>query len=67
MRYIQQGVGKSIFPRIFGVKKAKDAWKILNQEFQGSEKTIALKLQSLWKDFDNLKMEERESVRDFSL
>ncbi|XP_022849751.1 uncharacterized protein LOC111371808 [Olea europaea var. sylvestris] len=66
LRYIQQGVGKSIFPRIFGVKKAKDAWEILMQEFQGTEKTIALKLQSLWRDFDNLQMEERESVRVFS-
>ncbi|XP_022873160.1 uncharacterized protein LOC111392128 [Olea europaea var. sylvestris] len=66
LRYIQQGVGKSIFPRIFGVKKAKDAWEILMQEFQETEKTIALKLQSLWRDFDNLQMEERESVRVFS-
>ncbi|XP_022876705.1 uncharacterized protein LOC111394888 [Olea europaea var. sylvestris] len=66
LRYIQQGVGKSIFPRIFGVKKAKDAWEILMQEFQGMEKMIALKLQSLWTDFDNLQMEERESVRVFS-
>ena len=33
LRYIQQGVSKSIFPRIFGVKKAKNAWEILKQEF----------------------------------
>lgn len=38
----------------------------MKQEFQGTEKKIALKLQSLWKDFDNLKMEDRESVSDFS-
>ncbi|XP_047331160.1 uncharacterized protein LOC124934686 [Impatiens glandulifera] len=66
LRYIQQGVGKTIFPRIFGVKKAQDAWVIFKQEFQGTEKTIALKLQTLWKDFDNLKMEDREKVQDFS-
>ena len=66
LRYIQQGVSKSIFPRIFGVKIAKSAWEILKVEFEGSEKAISLKLQSLWKDFDNLAMKESESVRDFS-
>jgi len=29
LRIIQQGVSKVIYPRIFGVKKAKDAWDIL--------------------------------------
>ena len=33
LRYIQQGVRKFIFPRIFGVTKAKDARKILKLEF----------------------------------
>lgn len=32
LRYIQQRVEKSIFPCIFYVKNAKDAWKILNEE-----------------------------------
>ncbi|XP_047340082.1 uncharacterized protein LOC124943649 [Impatiens glandulifera] len=38
LRYIQQGVGKTIFLRIFGVKKAQDAWVILKQEFQDKSK-----------------------------
>lgn len=29
LRFIQQGVSKAIYPTIFGVKKAKDAWEIL--------------------------------------
>ncbi|KAL0345816.1 UNVERIFIED_CONTAM: hypothetical protein Sradi_4412900 [Sesamum radiatum] len=66
LRYIQQDVGRSIFPRIFGIKTVIEAWKILKLEFQGTERTIALKLQLLWRDFDNLKMEEQESIRDFS-
>lgn len=63
---IQQGVGKTIFPRIFGVMKAKDDWEILEQEFQGTEKTIVSKLQSLWRDIDNLHIEKWEKIQDFS-
>ncbi|CAL5392614.1 unnamed protein product [Camellia sinensis] len=32
---IQQGVSDSIFPKIMKVAKAKEAWDILRQEFQG--------------------------------
>lgn len=66
LRYLQQGVSKSIYPRISGAKKAKVAWDILKEEFQGSEKAITLRLQSLWRDFDNLSMRESETIRDFS-
>ena len=33
LRYIQQGVSNTIFPRIFGAKKAKEAWDILKKDF----------------------------------
>ncbi|PNX79108.1 copia-type polyprotein, partial [Trifolium pratense] len=65
LRFIQQGVSKAIYPRIFGVKKAKDAWEILKTEFQGSSKVISIKLQSLWSQFENLAMKEGEQVKDF--
>jgi predicted ribonuclease YlaK len=54
------GVSKSISPRI-----ANAAWEILQKEFQGSEKVLSVKLQTLWRDFDNLAMKESERVRDF--
>ncbi|KAG6486736.1 hypothetical protein ZIOFF_055315 [Zingiber officinale] len=66
LQYIQQGIGKTIFPRIFGVKSALEAWEILRLEFEGTEKTIALKLQSLWRNFDNLKMGEQEMTKEWS-
>lgn len=47
--FIQQGVSKTIFPRILAATKAKEAWDILKKEFQGSEKVITIKLQSLWR------------------
>ena len=63
---IHHGVSKSIYPRIFGVKKEKYAWEILQKEFQGSNKAISVKLQNLWRDFDNLTMKETEFVKDFN-
>ena len=62
---IQQGISKSIFPRIMGAKNAKEAWEILKVEFQGSDKVISIKLQSLWRDFDTLMMKESEYVQVF--
>lgn len=38
---------------------------MLKDEFQGNEKIVSIKLQSLWRDFDNLLMKESESIRDF--
>ena len=40
--YIQQGVRKSIFPRIMASIKSKDAWGVLKNGFQVSEKVISI-------------------------
>ncbi|KAG6469652.1 hypothetical protein ZIOFF_070582 [Zingiber officinale] len=65
LRILQQSVSKTIYPRLYGLKKAKEAWSVLKKEFQGSEKVISIKLQGLWRDFDNLAMKESETVKDF--
>ncbi|CAN0883961.1 hypothetical protein LINGRAHAP2_LOCUS14696, partial [Linum grandiflorum] len=65
LRIIQQAVSKTIFPQIFGIKTAKEAWKILKNEFKGSEKEISIKRQTIWRQFDNLAMKEGESIKDF--
>ncbi|XP_057449943.1 uncharacterized protein LOC130741148 [Lotus japonicus] len=65
LRIIQQGVNKAIYPRMFGIKKAKEAWETLKTEFQGSTKVIAIKLQYLWSEFENLTMKEGEKVKEF--
>ncbi|KAG6493460.1 hypothetical protein ZIOFF_048446 [Zingiber officinale] len=66
LRIIQQGVSKSIYPRIFGMKSAQEAWDVLKKEFKGDDKVISIKLQNYWRNFDNLSMKENESVKDFS-
>lgn len=37
---IQQGVAESLFPRIIGATKSKEAWEIFREEFQGSAKVL---------------------------
>ncbi|BAF25940.2 Os10g0106900 [Oryza sativa Japonica Group] len=62
---IQQGVAESLFPRIIGAKKSKEAWDKLKEEFQGSQKVLAVKLQTLRRQFQNLLMKESEKVKDY--
>ncbi|RZB68411.1 Retrovirus-related Pol polyprotein from transposon TNT 1-94 [Glycine soja] len=62
---LQQAVTDPIFPRIMGAKTAKEALNTLQEEFQGSVKVRAVKLQSLRRDFELLKMKESETVKDY--
>jgi hypothetical protein len=50
---IQSGVSETIFPRIMGATR-------------GDKKVRAIKLQTLRRDFENMKMKENESVKDYS-
>ncbi|KAK3020737.1 hypothetical protein RJ639_046021 [Escallonia herrerae] len=63
---IQRNVTDPIFPRIMRVESAKEAWETLRNEFQGDDKVRAIKLQSLRKDLENMKMKEDETLRDYS-
>ncbi|XP_073302980.1 uncharacterized protein [Primulina huaijiensis] len=65
LRYLKQGVSKSIYPRIFNKRKTKEALEVLPTEFHGNDKVVYIKLQSLWRDFDNLLMKESENIRNF--
>ncbi|KAJ0017426.1 hypothetical protein Pint_11322 [Pistacia integerrima] len=58
-------MSEEIFLRIMGVTIAKEAWDTLQEEFQGSEKVHTTKLQSFRRDFENLKMEDNESPKDY--
>ncbi|KAK3000358.1 hypothetical protein RJ639_021395 [Escallonia herrerae] len=62
---IQRGVTKSIFPRIIRAKKAKKAWDILKVEYHGDDKVRAINLQTLRRDFENMKMKENETLAEF--
>jgi hypothetical protein len=49
-----------------GATRAKKAWAILQEEFQGDKKVRVIKLQTFKRDFENMRMKENESVKDYS-
>lgn len=63
---IHAAVSDSIFPRIMNSTSAKQAWETLRDEFQGTAKVRAVRVQSLRRDFENLRMKEGESIKNFS-
>eukprot|EP00253_Pinus_taeda_P028808 PITA_28808 len=63
--HIQIALDKSLFPRISGAKTAKAAWETLQEAYQGSDQVKVVKLQTLKRDFENLKMQEAESISDY--
>ncbi|KAJ0048587.1 hypothetical protein Pint_15170 [Pistacia integerrima] len=63
--FIQQAIHESIFSIIAVVETATEAWKILKKEYQGSAKVITVKLQTYRRDFENLLMQNNESVQDY--
>ena len=56
--HIQIALDKSLFPRISGATTSKDAWKTLQEAYQGSDQVKVVKLQTLKREFENLKMQE---------
>ncbi|TXG67555.1 hypothetical protein EZV62_008830 [Acer yangbiense] len=62
---IQNGVSATIFPRIMRATTSKQAWEILEREFQGDNKAKVIKLQTFRREFENLKMKESESVKEY--
>lgn len=63
--FIQTAVDDEIFPRISSAKTAKEAWEIIKHEYLGDRKVIAVKLQSLRSEFDNLHQKEKETIQSY--
>ncbi|KAL0312603.1 UNVERIFIED_CONTAM: Retrovirus-related Pol polyprotein from transposon TNT 1-94 [Sesamum radiatum] len=63
--YIQTAVADHIFPRISVATSAKEAWSILQKEYQGSAKVRIIKLQTLRRDFENMKMKDSETIDEY--
>eukprot|EP01018_Ginkgo_biloba_P039433 Gb_15074 [translate_table: standard] len=62
---IQFALDIPIFPRIASMTKSKDAWDTLQTAYQGSDKVRLVRLQTLRRDFENLRMRDVESIQDF--
>ncbi|GKC21964.1 retrovirus-related pol polyprotein from transposon TNT 1-94 [Tanacetum coccineum] len=63
--FIQSALDDDIFPRIASANTSNQAWEILKQEFLGDKKVITVKLQTLRREFETLKMKDKESVQDY--
>jgi hypothetical protein len=63
--WIQNSVDDSIFSKITGAGTSKQAWDILKTSYQGNDRVKTVKLQSLWTQFETLKMTESETVDQF--
>ncbi|KAG8501874.1 hypothetical protein CXB51_004547 [Gossypium anomalum] len=66
MSCIQNCVSDVIFTRIMACETPKQAWDKLKEEFQGTERTRQQQLLNLRRDFENLKMKEEETVKQYS-
>ncbi|KAG8492389.1 hypothetical protein CXB51_009729 [Gossypium anomalum] len=65
MSCIQNCVSDVIFTRIMTCETPKQAWNKLKEEFQGTERTRQQQLLNLRRDFENLKMKEEETVKQY--
>ncbi|KAG8473238.1 hypothetical protein CXB51_035235 [Gossypium anomalum] len=66
MTCLQNGVSDVIFTRIMACDSPKQVWEKLNEEFMGSVKTRQQQLINLRRDFENLKMRESETIKQYS-
>ncbi|XP_073107227.1 uncharacterized protein [Elaeis guineensis] len=62
---IQQALDEAIFPRVTGATTSKEAWDLLQDEYQGSSRVVAVKFQMLHRNFENLRMKASNTVQDF--
>ncbi|XP_010424168.2 PREDICTED: uncharacterized protein LOC104709216 [Camelina sativa] len=63
---IHCSVGKKQFELIQGCETAKEAWDILQIQYEGTTKVQSSRKDMLASRFENLRMEEHESISDFS-
>ncbi|XP_017624601.1 uncharacterized protein LOC108468220 [Gossypium arboreum] len=66
MACLQNRVSDVIFTRIMACDSPKQAWDRLKEEFIGSEKTRQQQLINLRRDFENLKMKEAETIKQYA-
>ncbi|CAM8954171.1 unnamed protein product [Rhodiola kirilowii] len=63
---IFSAVDESIFKLILNCESAKEAWDTLSTHFEGTDKVKQSRIQMLTSRFEELKMQEDESIKDFN-
>ena len=62
---IQQSLDEGNFERISKTVSSKEAWDILSKYHEGDDKVKLIKLQSLRRKFELMKMEDDEKVSEY--
>ncbi|XP_058003613.1 uncharacterized protein LOC131180039 [Hevea brasiliensis] len=63
---IYQGIGEDTLLQLGAKKTAKEAWNMLKMMNQGADKVKEVRSQTLWREFEALRMGDFENVDDFS-
>ncbi|XP_022743976.1 uncharacterized protein LOC111294939 [Durio zibethinus] len=63
---IEFSVSDDIFIRIMTCETAKQAWDVLKEEFQGSDKTRQMQVLNLRREFEVLKMKEFKNLKEYN-
>lgn len=62
--FLYSAIEDSIFPRIVGATTTKQAWDTLQEEYQDFERVRTVKIQTLRRECELLKMNEGETVKE---
>ena len=63
---IHSCISDTIFTRIMACESAKEAWDKLQDEFQGSARTRQMQILNLRREFETIKMKDKETVKEFT-
>jgi len=62
---IHMCLDESMFEKISTATSAKDAWEVLQNSFKGKDKVIKVRLQTMRGEYENLKIKDSESVKEY--
>ncbi|TXG68897.1 hypothetical protein EZV62_003832 [Acer yangbiense] len=63
---LHSALSDSVFTSIMHLETSKSIWDELKSRFEGSERVKSVKLLTLKREFENLKMKDSETVKDYS-
>ena len=63
---LHSGLADHIFTKIMNLETPKQVWDKLQGEFEGSERVKTVRLLTLKREFELMKMKDDESVKDYS-